>query len=62
MPIKSQVGKESVLVYSVAVDFDESSNCSEQANTFGVHSVQLWTCMNQTFFSEYAYTFGVHCP
>ena len=41
MPIKSQVGKESVLLYSAVVDFDESSNCSEYTNTFGVHCVHI---------------------
>ena len=29
MPIKSQVGKESVLVYSTAVDLMNQANCSE---------------------------------
>ena len=29
MPIKSQVGKGSVLVYSAVVVITESSNCSE---------------------------------
>ena len=37
MLIKSQVGKGSVLLYSVVVVITESSNCSEYAYTFGVH-------------------------
>ena len=37
MLIKSQAGKESVLVYSVLVVITESSNYSEYAYTFGVH-------------------------
>ena len=62
MLIKSQVGKESLQVYSAVMDVINQAICSEQPYTFGVPYEQLCICMNKVNSSDYAHTFCVHCP